>query len=540
MKPAQLPIRGPQVVRVENELADIRRKHFTARTPKTKEKYRKLDRKLRRELSELLQRDGFPSETTEKIANWDLYDQNATADFFDLEWMFGITAGFDVVLGNPPYVQLQKDSGKLGRLYEPCNFDSFMKTGDIYCLFYEKANQLSRDGGHLCFISSNKWMRAAYGRKLRDYFIKHTQPIQLLDMGPDVFDATVDTNILLLQSVAPEIRATFKATTIKSDFDKQTGNIAQYLNDNGMTMEIPAKGEQWVILSPEELGIKRNIEHIGKPLKDWNIKIFRGIVTGCNDAFVISEIKREELIARDPRSNEIIKPFLRGRDIKRYHIQWAGLYLLFLPWHFPLHEDPTISGASQEAEEKFKECYPSIYNHLLQYQDRLRKRNRSETGIRYEWYALQRCASTYFLEFEKDKIIYPNMTKFLPFVYDAKGFYTNDKSFIITSGNYLKYLTGFFNSRIAARWIRENCPELQGGTRELRKVFFENISIPPVTEANQHLVAQIDERVDKILVAKRTNPDADTATLEKEIDQIVYSLYDLTDEEIAVVEENTV
>ena len=110
--------------------------------------------------------------------------------------------------------------------------------------------------------------------------------------------------------------------------------------------------------------------------------------------------------------------------------------------------------------------------------------------------------------FEKEKIVYPNMTKFLPFVHDPNGFYTNQKNFIITGENYLKYLTGYFNSKVAAKWIRENCPELQGGTRELSKVFFENISIPPITEANQYLVTEIEERVDKILAAKRANPNA--------------------------------
>ena len=202
-KPAQMPIRNPKIDRKEKELAQVRQKHFTARTPQTKEKYRKLDRKLREELSGLLASDGFPRETTQRIAFWDLYDQNTSADWFDLEWMFNTRDGFDVVIGNPPYVQLQKNGGKLGRLYEPCNFDSFIKTGDIYCLFYEKANKLSRNRGHVCFVTSNKWMRAGYGKKLRDYLIKHTQPIQLLDMGPDVFDATVDTNILLLQKRYP-------------------------------------------------------------------------------------------------------------------------------------------------------------------------------------------------------------------------------------------------------------------------------------------------------------------------------------------------
>ena len=181
-------------------------------------------------------------EDVRKIISWKPYDQNATADFFNPEWMFGMD-DFDVVIGNPPYIQLQRDGGRLGDLYDPCNFDTFARTGDIYCLFYEKANQLSKKGGHVCFITSNKWMRAAYGERLRDYFIEHTQPIQLLDMGPDVFDATVDTNILLFQNVLSDIRLPFNAVTIESDFDTDAGDIAQYLNDNGVTMELPSRGE---------------------------------------------------------------------------------------------------------------------------------------------------------------------------------------------------------------------------------------------------------------------------------------------------------
>ena len=112
----------------------------------------------------------MPADDAEKIAHWDPYDQNGSADWFDSEWMFGIADGFDGVIGNPPYIQLQKEGGRLGRLYAPCNFNSFIRTGDIYCLFYEKANQLSKNGGHVCFITSNKWMRAAYGKKLRGLF----------------------------------------------------------------------------------------------------------------------------------------------------------------------------------------------------------------------------------------------------------------------------------------------------------------------------------------------------------------------------------
>ena len=292
-------------------------------------------------------------------------------------------------------------------------------------------------------------------------------------------------------------------------------------------MALPPKDEAWTIRSPAELALKHKIEDVGKPLKDWDINIYRGITTGCNEAFIIDEAKRDELIAADPKSSEIVKPLLRGRDIKRYHIQWADLYLI--------NTFPTLNLNIDD--------YPAVKNYLLAFgRDRLEQagktladgtKSRKKTGNK--WFELQDPIA-YHPEFEKEKVVYPNMTKFLPFVYDMDGFYTNQKIFIITGGNYLRYLTGYFNSKVAAKWIRENCPELQGGTRELSKVFFENISIPPVTEANQHLVTQIEDRVDKILTAKSTNPNTDVSDLENEIGQIVYLLYGLTLDEIAIVE----
>ena len=152
-------------------------------------------------------------------------------------------------------------------------------------------------------------------KKLRDYFVTLTQPIQLLDMGPDVFDATVDTNILLFQKTVSDVPDAFRGVSLGADFDKQTDNIAQYLSDNGATMEIPPKGEPWAILSSAELNLKRKIEDVGVQLKDWDINIYRGIVTGCNEAFIIDEAKREELVAQDPKSTEIIKPLLRGKTL---------------------------------------------------------------------------------------------------------------------------------------------------------------------------------------------------------------------------------
>ena len=172
---------------------------------------------------------------------------------------------------------------------------------------------------------------------------------------------------------------------------------------------------------------------------------------------------------------------MRGRDIKRYSYEWANLWLIYIPWHFPYQFDESIQGASTKAEEAFKLQYPAVYSHLLQYKESLLKRNKAETGIRYEWYAMQRWGAKYWEDFSKPKIMYPNMTKYIPFYYDEKGFYQNDKSFMIT-GNFVAYLTAFLNSSLFKFCFLNNFPELQGGTRELRKIFFDKIPVLQVTK----------------------------------------------------------
>ncbi len=517
---------SPKAKALEVELGDNRERHFHATTRPQKLACKRADRKLRRELATELRHIGMPADDANKVSAWDPYDQNASADWFDPEWMFGIADGFDVVIGNPPYVQLQKEGGRLGRLYAPYNFNSFIRTGDIYCLFYEKANQLSKKGGHVCFITSNKWMRAAYGKKLRDYFIGHIQPIQLLDMGPDVFDATVDTNILLLQNTAPDVHAISKATTIKSDFDTATGDLAQYLNDNGMAMELPPKGEPWTIISPAELALKRKIEKVGKPLKDWDINIYFGIKTGCNEAFIIDEAKREELIGQDSRSSEIIKPLLRGRDIERYQPQWAGLYLI-----------NTFPALNLNIDD-----YPAVKNYLLDFgKDRLEQtgktlpngtKSRKKTGNK--WFELQDQIG-YYPEFEKEKIVWKRIGSILRFSYSQNPMLCLDSTCIAT-GEKIQFLAAVLNSRLSHYQLFGIAPKTGTGDLIVSVQALEPLLVPPVTEANQHLATQIEACVDQILAAKRPDPDADVSELENEIDQIVYLLYDLTPEEIAIVE----
>ena len=186
----------------------------------------------------------------------------------------------------------------------------------------------------------------------------------------------------------------------RSVFVQQNGSECDFNNS-----------DSWVILSPIEQSIKRKIEAVGTPLKDWDIQINYGIKTGFNDAFIITTEKRNEILANcltedeRTRTAELIRPILRGRDIKKYGYDWANLWLIYLPWHFPYQFDSSITGASEKAEKAFKEQYPAVYNHMFQYKEPLSNRNKAETGIRYEWYAMQRWGAKYWEDFLRPKIV---------------------------------------------------------------------------------------------------------------------------------------
>ncbi len=478
------------------------------------------------------------------LSNWNPFS-GESSKWFEPEFMFGLNDNFDIVIGNPPYIQLQKKADKekkIADLYKDQDYETFDREGDIYCLFYEKGINLLKKNGFLCYITSNKWMRAGYGKKLREFFIKHS-PLQLIDLGPKVFEnATVDTNILLIMKEnVSRIRSASntKAVTLQKE-DKE--DISKALKEKGVNLT-KLSGDAWFIGSNEEQKLKEKIEKIGKPLKDWDVKIYYGIKTGLNDAFIIDTEKRNEILANcqdeaeRERTEAIIKPILRGRDIKRYYYEWAGLWVIFIPWHFPLHEDLSIQGASEKAEIEFEKQLPSVYNHLLQFKDALSKRNKEETGIRYEWYALQRCAATYYPEFEKEKVVYSEIVRQPQFFYDTEKFYVEATSFLMT-GECIKYICGLLNSNPVSYFFKHWYAGGGLGKEGYRykKAFLENLPLPPITPSNEAIVKQIEELVDKILKAKKQNLQADTSEWEKEIDKLVYRLYDLTEEEIRIIE----
>ncbi len=513
---------NPDIEPTQEALLDIRHEHFNARTSTKKKECRRTDKELRERLINLLaDDDAFAPEDAKLFAEWNPYDQNSTSPFFDSKWMFGLDSGFDIVIGNPPYIQLQNDNGKLAKMYDTMSYKTFARTGDIYCLFYERGWQLLKPNGRLCFITSNKWMRAGYGETTRKFFADNTNPEQLIDFaGIKIFEsATVDTNILMFSK--DKNRQQTKACVVKN---KSIKDLSVYFRQNSNISNFSGS-DSWVVLSQIEKQIKEKIEKIGTPLKDWDIQINYGIKTGFNEAFIITGEKRKELIDIDPKSEEIIRPILRGRDIRRYDYEFSDLYLLFIPWHFPLHDNPSIKGVSLEAEKAFENQYNAIYNHLLKFKTELSNRNKAETGIRYEWYALQRWGANYKDDFSKQKIMYPNMTKFLPFYLDDKGFMQNDKSFMITGEN-LYYLTAFLNSSLFKYCFIDNFPELQGGTRELRKIFIDKI---PVLKVDKKINDKFEILITKILELQ--DQKLSTKSIEIEIDNLIFEQYLLTEEE---------
>ena len=280
-------------------------------------------------------------------------------------------------------------------------------------------------------------------------------------------------------------------------------------------------------MSEIEQSIKGKIEAVGIPLRDWDIQINYGIKTGYNDAFVITTDKRDEILANcqndeeRARTSEIIRPILRGRDIKRYSYDWADLWLIYIPWHFPLHEDDSIQGASEKAEEAFKTQYPTIYQHLLAYKEALSARNKAETGIRYEWYAMQRWGANYSDDFNKPKIMWKRVGSILRFSYDDTGKLGLDSTCFAT-GVEIAYLCCVLNSPMGHFLLKE-APKTGTGDLLISVQAVEPIKVPELE----------DSSVFATYLQRYMDGDAE---VEKEINAQIYTLYNLSQEEIEYIE----
>jgi type II restriction/modification system DNA methylase subunit YeeA len=448
------------------------------------------------------------------------------------EWRFefpevlnddGDFVGFDVVIGNPPYVQLQtiKETSKQLQRF---NFKTFSSMGDLYALFYERGNHILQQNGILCYITGSAWMRTNYGQSLRTYFNQETQLLEVIDLSDcEIFEsATVLTSIISFSKKQKE-KLPIKAIRFTRKDQTKLLQLAEEINQkHTLISEFPESS--WIILDSKSNSIKEKIEANGKPLKYWDIKINRGILTGFNEAFIIDIETKNKLIEEDAKSAELINPILRGRDVQKYYFEHSDLFLI-----------GTFPSLNIDIEK-----YSAIKKHLEQYLPKLNqsgetfineneKKEKTRKLTSGKWFETQDSIA-YWEDFSNPKIIYPNMTKYLPFSLDVDGNFLNDKCFILT-GEKLYYLTAFLNSKLFRFCFSDAFPELQGNSKEIKKFILETIPAKEISDESLFI-----EKVSKILDIKKQNTSASTTSLENQIDQMIYQLYDLTEEEIKIVE----
>ncbi len=469
----------------------------------------------------------------------DLQDENeryANA----LEWRFefpevlddeGNFLGFDCIIGNPPYIR-QEHIKDLKPLLQKQYQDFYNSTADIYTYFFALAFQLLKEKGFSAFITSNKYARAKYGAKLREWLLKKTTIVSYMELNAlKVFEsAAVDTSIIHFIKQPPPKESGF-------NYYEPTENDKENLkNTHYLTMKQNALStESFIFANATLLDLRDKIESVGTPLKDWDIQINYGIKTGANEAFIIPTEKRDAILnacktqEERERTERLIKPILRGKDIKRYSYEWAHLWLI-----------NTHNGYTSSFKSKIPpidiEKYPATKAHLDAHWDTIA--TRSDQGDTP--YHLRNCA--YLEDFEKEKIVYGEIVQEPRFYLDNGEcelgyFYAEATSFILT-GEHLCYLLGMLHSKLitfAFKTFYAGGGLGESGYR-YKKAFIERLPIPKITPQNQKLADKIIVLVDKILQAKEKDPKANTQRLEKEIDALVYQLYHLTDEEIKIIE----
>ncbi|EDP5244612.1 class I SAM-dependent DNA methyltransferase [Campylobacter jejuni] len=456
------------------------------------------------------------------------------------EWRFefpeildddGNFKGFDLIIGNPPYIRQEELKELKPHLAK--NYKVYKGTSDIYTYFYELGFNVLKDRGVLSYITSNKYTRAGYGEALREFLLKNVKFLEYTDLnGIKVFDsATVDTSILCFEKSKSKDNK-FKYLALSNEILKTCAyNIGLYKDFAEFSQNSLSK-ESFTFSDENTSALKAKIERIGTPLKEWyGLNIYRGILTGYNEAFIITTEKRNEILANckdeaeKERTAKLIRKMLRGRDIKRYSYEWAGLWVI-----------GTFPSLKIDIEQ-----YPALKQYLSQFLPRIEQSG--EKGCRKKtsnkWFETQDNIA-YYEEFEKEKIVYPNMNKEFIAFFDNEFFLLNQKCFILShqSNNKkeLLYLTALLNSNVNFYYFKQIGAKLGASGYEMSKIFVEKLPIPKINSKNQKIADELINLADEILKAKEQDKNANTQELENKINSLVYKLYNLTEEEIKIIE----
>lgn len=506
---------NPEVAEKEAELRDANASHFAAKRFADKRKRKEKILRLRDELAALLQAElTLKPGDAERMTAWDPFDQNRHAGFFDPEWMFGFQSGFDIVIGNPPYVRQEAFKDDKPQL-KP-HYATYSGTADLYVYFYERSFQLLNPGGALSFITSNKWFRAKYGADLRQYMATHTELRQIIDFGDEaVFDALAYPTIVIATKRGQPVAADqAKNNVLVLNWDSQNPDYRVsdfpdvFAAERFSVPQCELKPGGWQLEPPRKRKLLERLRKAGQPLGEYcKGRFYYGIKTGLNEAFVIDREQRDALVAQDPKSAEIIKPFLRGRDVKRWNVESQDLWLIFTRRGVDIND------------------YPAIKKHLTPFKAQLKpKPDNWDDGKQggwpgrkagsYEWFNIQDNIA-YWEEFLEPKIIVPAITDNPNYAPDLTGYFSNDKTSIIVSDDW-RYLSAVLNSAISLWLTRQLFASKQGGFFEFKPMYVSAIPIPQITS---HQRAVFEPLVDAAIQGI-SRPD-----YERLLNGLVYELF---------------
>lgn len=392
--------------------------------------------------------------------------------------------GFDLVIGNPPYVQIQKLENEYKEILERLQFDTFSLSGDLYEVFYEKGVSILSKGGHLCYITSNKWLRANYGESTRHFFLNRTNPKILFDFGQEMVfaSAIVHSNVLLIQN-AKWLNQFHGCQMAKGKLKGYS--LTEYFATNSIKLDY-FTDEVWAISTPELIKAKATLESKGKKLRKWPLNFRRGVLTGYNPAFILDGPTKDQILKVDKKSVEIIRPILRGRDTRKYYCNFHDYWMIctFPTLNIDIKKYPGVESYLLSHDKRKLEQTGKKFINSKGEKDKARKRTK------HKWFETQDSIA-YSEEFAKPKIVFSEIVSEPQFFYDKSEYYPEATAFLIT-GNHLKWLTAFLNSYPITKLFRIFYAggELVGKYR-YKKAFIENLPIPEPLPEYEPTISQL-------------------------------------------------
>lgn len=403
--------------------------------------------------------------------------------------------GFDVVLGNPPYVRQEWIAPLKPHLRQ--HYASYDSVADLYVYFYERGLRVLRPGGVLSYIVTNKWLRAGYGAPLRRFFAAHAALEQLIDFGHAPIFKDADTfPCIVVTRREVEREGTALVSQVPREQLKDL-NLPQYVEQHGHFVPQARFGEEvWSLDPPAVDALRAKLSRVAVRLQDYvGARPLAGIKTGYNDAFLLDSAQRDWLVDRDPQTAELLQPYFRGQDVDRWRPDWNGLWMLVLkssenhpwPWH---HSGP-------DAEAIFARAYPAVYQHLKPMEQQLRKRQ--DQGR--HWWELRSCA--YYEAFGQPKLVYQEIQFYPAYALDTEGMMTNNTVLLIPTSE--RYLLAVLNSPLM--WWH-NWRYLNHGKDEALRPFSERMVNLPIGHPADEVREAVTARVDRLLSITATDQEA--------------------------------